>query len=154
MNTMLVIFLIWKGVVHREFVLKERTVNSEFYREVMDWLLKRLRHIRPDMEESGSWFLQHSNASSHYATISKQSKTLPFLTTPPYSPDLAPADYFWFPKVRSNLKGRCFSTISGIQNNVTSDSESITAPEFCGDIQKFYATAIRCIELGGLCVEG
>jgi pyridoxine/pyridoxamine 5'-phosphate oxidase len=53
-------------------VLKEQTVNSEFYKKVMDQLLKRLWRIRPDMAHSGNWFLQHSNALSNNATISKQ----------------------------------------------------------------------------------
>jgi len=54
---MLVIFFIWQGVVHEELVLKGQTVNSEFYRGVMDRLLKRFRRIRPDMAQLGNWFL-------------------------------------------------------------------------------------------------
>jgi hypothetical protein len=53
-----------------------------------------------------------------------------------------------------NLKGRRFSTISGIQSSVTSELKSITAAEFCGGIQKFYIHASRCVELGGMYVEG
>jgi hypothetical protein len=30
---------------------------------------------------------------------------------PPYSPDLAPADFFLFPKLKTTLKGRHFQTI-------------------------------------------
>jgi len=44
---MLVIFFNWQGVVHKEFVQEGQTVNSEFYREGMDGLLKRLRYNRP-----------------------------------------------------------------------------------------------------------
>ena len=42
---------------------------------------------------------------------------------PLYSPDLAPVDYFLFPKVKSNLMGRRFDIILDILNNVTSESE-------------------------------
>jgi len=108
---MLVIFFIWQGIVHEELVLKGPTVNCEFYRGVMDRLLKRFQHIRPDMAQLGNWFLQHNNAPSHNTAIDKQflaRKTLPFLDTSPYSPDLAPADYFRFPKVKFSLKGRRF----------------------------------------------
>jgi hypothetical protein len=94
---MLVIFFIWQGVMHRELVLKEQTVNSEFYREVMDLFLKRLRRIRPDMAQSGNWFLQHSNAPSHNATISKQFLTQKNITVLDHFTSLArlaPADYF------------------------------------------------------------
>jgi hypothetical protein len=34
---------------------------------------------------------------------------------PPYSPDLAPCDFFLFPKMKLNLKGRRFDTIEEIQ---------------------------------------
>jgi hypothetical protein len=34
---------------------------------------------------------------------------------PPYSPDLAPCDFFLFPKIKLNLKGRRFDTIEEIQ---------------------------------------
>ena len=60
------------------------------------------------MCESGDWFLLHNNAPSHNATIIKQflaQRKVTVLDHPPYSPDLAPADYFLFPKVKSQLKG-------------------------------------------------
>jgi hypothetical protein len=34
---------------------------------------------------------------------------------PTYSPDLAPCDFFLFPKMKLNLKGRRFDTIAEIQ---------------------------------------
>ena len=69
---MLIIFFGWQGVVHKEFVPAGQTVSFEFYREVMDRLLKRLRRVRPDKAQSGSWFLKHNNAPSHKANIDKQ----------------------------------------------------------------------------------
>ena len=47
------------------------------------------------------------------------------LDHPPYSPDLAPADYFLFPKVKSHLKGRLFDSFSDIQKAVTSTLNTI-----------------------------
>jgi hypothetical protein len=34
----------------------------------------------------------------------------------PYSADLAPADFFLFPKMSTQLKGRCFHTVAEIQH--------------------------------------
>jgi hypothetical protein len=68
----LVIFFGWQGVVHKEFVPEGETVSFEFYREVMNRLLKRLRRIMPDKAQSGSWFLQQNNAHPHNAIIDKQ----------------------------------------------------------------------------------
>jgi len=65
----------------------------------------------------------HDNSPSHNATIVKQFLALRKVTVldhPPYSPDLAPADYFLFPKVKSHFKGRLLDSISDIQKAVTS----------------------------------
>jgi len=36
---------------------------------------------------------------------------------PPYYPDLAPADFFLFPKLKTTLKGRRFQTIDEIHGS-------------------------------------
>jgi len=64
-NTTLVIFFGWQGAVHKEFVPEGQTVNFEFYKEVMDRLLKRLQRAGPDKVQSGRWFLKHNNPPSH-----------------------------------------------------------------------------------------
>jgi hypothetical protein len=46
-KTMLIIFLDSQGVVHKEFVLEGKTVNAEFYKGVMDRLLKCIQRFRP-----------------------------------------------------------------------------------------------------------
>jgi transposase len=38
---------------------------------------------------------------------------------PPYSPDLATADFFLFPKLKTTLKGHRFQTTYKIQENAT-----------------------------------
>jgi hypothetical protein len=38
---------------------------------------------------------------------------------PPYSPDLAPCDFWLFPKLKNALKGQRLSSIPDIQCNVT-----------------------------------
>ena len=63
---------------------------------------------RPEMKPSGNWSLLHDNASAHNATVVRQflaSRKVTVLHHPPYSPDMTPADYFLFPKLKSKLKG-------------------------------------------------
>jgi len=36
-----------QGIVHKEFVLEGKTVNAEFYKGVMDCLLKHIQWVRP-----------------------------------------------------------------------------------------------------------
>ena len=118
-----VIFFDWQGVIHKEFNPKGVTVNAVYYKGVMERLLNKIRRVRPGMCESGDWFLLHDNAPSYNATTVKQflaQRKMTVFDHSPYSPDLAPADYFLFPKVKSHLKGRLFDSILDIHKAVTS----------------------------------
>jgi transposase len=48
------------------------------------------------------------------------------LPHPPYSPDLAPADFSLFPKLKTTLKGRRFHTIEEIKKNTRKELRAIT----------------------------
>jgi hypothetical protein len=105
-KTMLVIFFEWQGVIHKEFVPEGVTINAVYYKGVMERLLNRIGHVRQGMCVSGDWFLLHDKAPSHNVTIVKQflaQRNVTVFDHPPYSPDLAPADYFLFPKMKSHL---------------------------------------------------
>jgi transposase len=75
------------------------------------------------------------------------------LDHPPYSPDLAPADYFLIPKVKSHLKGRLFASISDIHKAVTSTLNTIAKDDFYKGIQKLHDPVNQCVQLEGTYVE-
>jgi len=60
---MLIIFFDSQGVVHKEFVPGGKPVNAEFYKGVMDGLLKRIKHTFC----SRDFVLLHENAPAHKA---------------------------------------------------------------------------------------
>jgi histone-lysine N-methyltransferase SETMAR len=94
----------------------------------------------------------HDNASSHNATIVKQflaQRKVTVLDHPPYSPDLTPADYTLFPKVKSHLKGRFLGSVSDIQKAVTRTLNIIAKDDFYKGIQKLYDRANLCLQLEG-----
>jgi len=108
------------------------------------------------MCKSGDWFLLHGNVPSHNATIFKQflaQRKVPVLDHPQYSPDLAPADYLLFPKVKSHLKGHLFDSISDIQTAATSTLNTTAKDDFYKGIQKLYDRANLCVQLQGIYVE-
>jgi len=75
------------------------------------------------------------------------------LDHPPYSPNLAPADYFLFPKVKSHLKGRLFDSISDIQKAVTSTLNTTAKDDSYKGIQKMYDRGNLCVQLEGMYIE-
>jgi transposase len=73
---------------------------------------------------------------------------------PPYSPDLAPADFFLFPKLKSTLKGRRFQTIEEIQENAVRELRAITESAFQEAFQQWKKRWEWCITSRGDYFEG
>jgi len=91
---------------------------------------------------------------SHNATIIKQflaQQKVTVLDHPPYSPDLAPADYFLFPKVKSHLNGHLFDLILDIQKAMTSTLNTIAKDDFYKGIQKLYDCKSVCTVRRDVC---
>ncbi|GBO28562.1 hypothetical protein AVEN_190319-1 [Araneus ventricosus] len=70
-----------------------------------------IRRKRPEKWAANDWFLLHDNAPPHRALIVKNYLATHRVTTlehPPYSPDLAPTDFYLFPRLKMKLKGHRF----------------------------------------------
>jgi hypothetical protein len=64
---MFITFFDSQGAVHKELVPEGKTVYAEFYKGVMDLLLKRIQRVRPAAFCSREFFLLHDNAPAHKA---------------------------------------------------------------------------------------
>ena len=69
-------------------------------------------------------------------------KTLP---PPPYSPILAPCDFWLFPK----LRGCRYETIEEMKEAVTKVIDTLTEEDFDGAFQKLLERYNTCIAAGG-----
>ena len=109
------------GIVHTEFVPPGLTVNHAFYKDILKRLWKRVQRVSTDIADE--WVLHHDNTPAHTALSIRflAKKNIPALPHPPYSPDLAPCDFYLFPKLKLKLKGYHFGTIENIQKTVTDD---------------------------------
>ena len=76
------------------------------------------------------------------------------LPHPPYSPDLAPADFFLFPKLKTTLKGRRFQTIEEIKGNAIRDLRAIAESAFQEAFQQWKKRWERSIASRGDYLEG
>ena len=68
----------------------------------------------------------------------------------PYSPDLAPCDFWLF----RNLRGCHFETIEEIEEAVTKVLDTLTQEDFHGVFQKLLERYNKCIAAGGDYFEG
>ena len=75
---------------------------------------------RPQLWATGDWQLHHNSVPT-CASPPLQSflvkHQITQVTQPHHSPDLAPCDFWLFPKLKSPLKGKRFQTINEIQEN-------------------------------------
>ena len=74
-------------------------------------------------------------------------KTVP---QPPYSPDLAPCDFWLFPK----LRGCHYETTEKMKEAVTKVIDTLTQEDFRGAFQKLLERYNKCIAVGGDYFEG
>jgi hypothetical protein len=82
-------------------------------------------------------------------------------TSPPYSPDLAPAPDqgstvggLLFPRLNSIMKGARFAEVAAIQERVTAVPRSIPKEAFADSFQKLYERCQRCVVKNGDYFEG
>jgi hypothetical protein len=80
--------------------------------------------------------------------------SIPVVPHPPYSPDLAPCDFFLFPRLKSTLKGKRFQDVTEIQLNMTQQLQAIPKQAYQTCIEKWKDRWNHCIKSGGLYFEG
>jgi transposase len=101
--------------------------------------------------------LHHDNAPAHdtlgvWEFLTK--KSILKLDHPPYSPDLAPCNFWLFPKLKTALKGHRFSEISDIQGHPMTILQSIPEEEFQKCFEWWKHRLTKCIGAQGDCFVG
>ena len=111
---MLCIWWDMHGVVYYELLKPNETITGDLYRKQLMRLSRALREKRPQYaERHDKVILQHDNARPHVAAVVKTYlETLKWevLPHPPYSPDIAPSDYYLFRSMTADLAEQRFSS--------------------------------------------
>ena len=128
-KAMMIVFFDIRGVICIDWVPEGQTVNKVYYKNVLTTLRERVRRRRPDIWKNASWILYHDNAPAHNALSVKRylaKNNIPVMEHPPYSPDLAPCDFFLFLKIKSALKGTRFESVDAVKAKATQLLNSLT----------------------------
>ena len=120
-------FIYHEGVIHHEYAPLGRTFTKEYYVEVLHQLRDAIRRKWPQFWASGDWQLHHNNAPAHSSALMQAFLAKHHITRvcqSPYSPDLAPCNFWFFIKLKSLLKGRRFvnATVTQYTRSVNSVS--------------------------------
>ena len=128
------------GMIYMHWVPTGQTVNKEYYVEVLREFRKRFRRKRPALFKLGQWHFHQDNAPVHNFILVTDYLTkmgIKRVPPPPYSPDLAPCDFWLFPKLKEKLRGCCYETIEEMKEAVMKVIDMLTQEDFHGAFQKW-----------------
>ena len=108
-KAMYTLFFNCRGETVQVAIPHGKTVTGKLYRRlVMKKFENYVKKSRPRLGLQSLTIL-HDNAPAHTSKetiMFLEKKGLTILPHPPYSPDLAPCDFFLFPRLKKTLKGR------------------------------------------------
>ena len=117
------------GMIYMHWVPTGQTVNKEYYVQVLREFRKRFLWKRPALLKSAQWHFHQDNAPVHNSILVTDYLTkmgIKTLPRPPYSPDLAPCDFWLFPK----LRGCRYETTEEMKVAVTKVIDMLTQEDF------------------------
>lgn len=154
-KVMLTVFWDQQGVLLIDFLQKGTTINGAYYASLLVKLRAAIKEKRRGMLTKGVRLLQ-DNAPVHNSRVAlTQARSCGYdvLPHPPYSPDLAPSDFFLFPNLKLHLKGKHFHDDDSVINEVTSWLTSKNADFYRHGIQSCKKRWEKCVALQGTYVE-
>ncbi|VVC44738.1 Hypothetical protein CINCED_3A023796 [Cinara cedri] len=78
----------------------------------------------------------------------------PVLEHASYSPDLAPCDFYLFPKIKSALKGIRFESMEEVKQKSAELLNGLTKTDFQHCLERWKKRMKRCVKKGGEYTEG
>ena len=136
---LMILFFHSSGRIYMHWVPTGQTVNKESYVEVLREFRKRFLGKRPALFKSGQLHFHQDNAPVHNSILVTDYLTKMDIKTvahPPYSPDLAPCDFWLFPKLKENLRSCCYETIEEMKEAVMKVIDTLTQEDFDEAFQK------------------
>ncbi|UYV75744.1 hypothetical protein LAZ67_13001188 [Cordylochernes scorpioides] len=111
-----------------------RTVNKEYYLQVMRNLREAIRQKRPDLWKNKNWRLHHDNAPAHTSLLVRdflaKNNTLMMPRSHRIPQIWTPCDFFLFPKLKRPMKGRRYATLDEIKTALKEELKNILKNDF------------------------
>jgi transposase len=156
-KVMLIVFFDIRGIVYYEYAPPGQTINKTYYVDVLKRFRNAMRRKRPALWRSGNWLLHQDNAPAHTSQLVQcflAKHGIAQVPQPPYSPDLAPCDFFLFPQLKVALKGKRFEDVPAIQENATEHLLGVTLDAFELCYQQWQERWAKCVASEGAYFEG
>ncbi len=159
-KSMLTVFFDAWGVILTEF--NQGSVDTDSYLKTLRTLHQKIRQKRPFMWKGGvngdtdrEFIIHQDNASCHTSN-----RTIAFflnqdlLAHPPYSPDLAPCDFFIFPFLKKQLRGHRHQNLRDLKTAVSRVLRNISEQECQEALVSWPLRWRKCVQAEGKYFEG
>lgn len=144
-----------EGIILLEFMPRNSSITGTYYAKTLENLKVAISNDRPRKRKKKIRLL-HDNAPAHTAKVSKdviREKKFEELFHPPYSPDLAPSDYYLFRNLKTHLKGHRFSDDDEVMEAVKSYFDQQPKSFFKTGIDSLKLKWEKCVQLRGEYIE-
>jgi histone-lysine N-methyltransferase SETMAR len=149
-KSMYSIFFKTTGLVHIDVLDKSSTITSNYYIEnCLEPIKKELNKQRP-LSGTTSMKFHHDNARPH---VTKKVKSylneagFTIIRHPPYSPDLAPSDFWLFDKIKTHLDNH--ADTNNQKRQITKILQDIPKEEYKKTFDKWLERMQLCIDNKG-----
>lgn len=110
-----------EGILLIDYKEKGVSITGQYYASILERLKEAIKGKRRGKLAKGVLLL-HDNAPIHTSRIvlaALHKAGFDILEHPPYSPDLAPSDYYLFPKLKKELRGKKFLSDDEVKDAVS-----------------------------------
>jgi histone-lysine N-methyltransferase SETMAR len=143
-----------EGLICTNYVPKGQRINAIYIVDALSKFLATFKKKRPNMAAQ-EWFFHWDNAPVHTAAVVKDwmaARDFRLIDHPPFSLDLAPADFFLFPIIKRQLAGKTLTqeTFKTMWEGV---ARTIAEEDYAAAFRRWYEGCEKCVRNGGGCVE-
>ena len=143
------------GIIFIDYLEKGKTINGAYYANLIRRLRQELIKKRRGKVTRGV-LLHQDNAPPHTSQVAKaaiEESGFQLIDHPPYSPDMAPSDYFLFPNLKSYLRGKRFESNYDVISCVNEYFEGKDKSYFREGVLKLEKCCDKCVEVEGHYIE-
>ena len=143
------------GVILTDYLSKGETITGAYYCTLLNQLRDALKIKRRGMLTKGVRLLA-DNAPAHSsqaAVMEARQCGYEILPHPPYSPALAPSDFFLFPQMKTPLRGRRFDDTDEVIEEVEQWFSTQSEDFYNGGMRSVKQRWEKCVTLDGDYVE-
>ena len=146
----------YNGVILTEPVPAGTTITKIYYANLLlNKFHPKIKKRRRGLISTGV-ILHHDNASAHtsYHVLSTiHNLRYELLRHSPYSPDLAPSDYYLFPLLKKYLKARRYEDRSALGSSLHQRLNGLSKDDFTAAIQQLPKRWRKWISVDSRCFE-